>query len=193
MVLGRAAQHGRTPNIDILDRLVQGDVRPRHGLLERIKIHHHQVNRLDPVGADGRLMRGVAPQIEQPPVHFGVQRLDPAIQHLRKARIGAQVGDLEPGFTKRFGRAAGRNQLHARLGQRLRQRHQTGLVGDRKQCPSNCRHWRLTYLKPATGVKQGIAARVVGRGSSDECRASSAECRGNGLPPLDTRPSTLSP
>ena len=62
------------------------DVGPGDGLLERIEVHDDKVNRLDSVGARGRLVTGVAAEVEQPAVDLGVQRFDTAIHHLRKAR-----------------------------------------------------------------------------------------------------------
>ena len=51
VVLRRAAQHGRPADVNVFDRVVQRDVRLGDRLLERIKVHHHEINRLDLVCA----------------------------------------------------------------------------------------------------------------------------------------------
>ena len=45
MILGCGTHHGRATDIDILDRFIQGTLRPGYRLLEGVEIHHHQVNR----------------------------------------------------------------------------------------------------------------------------------------------------
>ena len=49
MVLGRAAQHGRTADIDILDGVFERAVRLRDGGFERIQVHHDEVDEVDTV------------------------------------------------------------------------------------------------------------------------------------------------
>ena len=49
MVLGRRADQRRPADVDLLDRLFDGHVRPGDRRLERIEIHHHQLERHDAV------------------------------------------------------------------------------------------------------------------------------------------------
>ncbi len=62
------------------------------GLCDRgfkgIKIHHHEIDRLDPVLARGGFVLLVAAQIEEPAVHFRVQRFHPAVEHFGEAGEG---------------------------------------------------------------------------------------------------------
>jgi hypothetical protein len=57
---------------------------------------------------------GIVAAIEQAAMHLRMQRLHPAVHHLREA---GQVGDTsrspEAGFLQRLGRAAGRDQIDA--------------------------------------------------------------------------------
>jgi len=54
-----------------------------------------------------------AAQVQQAAVDQGMEGLDPAIQHLGKARVLADVFDLEAGFAQDFGGAAGADELDA--------------------------------------------------------------------------------
>ena len=132
VILGRAPQHGRTADVNVLDRLRQADIGPRNGLFEGIQVHYHQVDRLDAVRANRRLVAFIAADIEQPAVDFRVERFYSAVQHFWKASVGAQVGDLEAGLTECPGRAARRNQLHPCRRQCLGQRDESVFVGNRK-------------------------------------------------------------
>ena len=107
-----------------------------------IEVHHHQVDRLDAVRANRRLVVCVAAEVEQPAVNLGVERLHPAVQHFRKTGVGAQVGDVQARLAQRLGGAAGGNQFHTCRRQRLGQRDESRLIGNRKQCASNLLHNR---------------------------------------------------
>ncbi len=45
VILGRTPQHARPADINIFNGLLLRAIRPRHRLLKRIKIHHHQIDR----------------------------------------------------------------------------------------------------------------------------------------------------
>ena len=92
MVLGRAAQHGGASDVDVLDRFLERYSRPRDGFLERIEVHHHEVDGLDLMLPHRRLVGRIAAPIQQPAMHFRMQGLDPPVQHLRKPGETAQVG-----------------------------------------------------------------------------------------------------
>ncbi len=86
VVLRRRAEHRWPADIDVLYRVIEGDARLRHRLLEGIEVHRHQVDRLDSVPGDrGPVLREVAPG-EDAAVHGGVQRLHPAVEHLGEGR-----------------------------------------------------------------------------------------------------------
>ena len=62
-----------------------------------------------------------------------VEGLDAAVHHLGKAGQVADVADGKAGASERRGRAAGRDELDAALGERPRQRDEPGLVGNGKE------------------------------------------------------------
>ena len=49
MVLGRAAQHGRAADIDVLDGVLERAVGLRDGGFERVEVHDDEVDELDAV------------------------------------------------------------------------------------------------------------------------------------------------
>jgi hypothetical protein len=57
-----------------------------------------------------------------------VQRLHPAIQHLRKAREFADVLYRQTDIAKRLRRSASRNKFHSMAGQLLGKLNKTGLI-----------------------------------------------------------------
>ena len=61
------------------------------------------------------------------------QRLHPAVQYLRKTGVLGYLLHRHTSLAQHFGRAAGGQDLHAACPQRLCERHQTCLVGNRDQ------------------------------------------------------------
>ena len=168
MILGGAPEHGRAADVDVLDGFLHCDVRPGHRLLERIKIHHDQVNRLDPVFFHLRLVAGIAAQIEQTAVNLRMQRLHATGEHFRESGVIAQFDDGQAGLPQSPGGAAGGNQFHFRRDQRLRQRDEPGLIVNRDECaPNLCHNSRLNSsrnfgrvnAKSTRGVKIFCATR----------------------------------
>ena len=133
MILGRAAQHGRTADVDVLNRIMQAHVGLGHGGFEGIEIHHHQVNRRNAVRFHRALVRGVATNVEQAAVDKGMQRLHAAVEHLRKAGVIADVLDRQPGLPEGLGGAAGGDQFHPVGGQYLGKGDEAGFIGNREQ------------------------------------------------------------
>ena len=78
MVLGSSADHGRPADVDILDAFIMGTA-SGHGLLERIEVHHQQIDRADAVGQHRGLMLGVGTHSQQAAMHGGVQGDPPSI------------------------------------------------------------------------------------------------------------------
>ena len=74
------------------------DARLSGRLLKGIEIHHNHVDGLDAVRGHRGLMLGVAANVEQPAVNLGVQGLDAAVEHLRKAGEFADVFNGEAGL-----------------------------------------------------------------------------------------------
>ena len=63
VVLGRAAEHGRTTDVDVLDGVVQVDTGLGHRRLEGVEVHHHQIDGQDAVLAHRGLMHRIATQV----------------------------------------------------------------------------------------------------------------------------------
>ena len=98
----------------------------------------------------GGFMLLVAADVKQAAMDAGVQGLDTAVEHLRKAGQLAHVFDGEAGLAQCARRSAGGDQLHAKAGQRLGKFHQAGFVGHAEQCPPNPLH-RSHSLTPIWG------------------------------------------
>ena len=110
-----------------------GRAAPRRRALERVEVHAHEVDELDPVLLGGEHVLGVVAQREQAGVELRVQRLDAAVHDLREAGEVLDRADLEPGLAQRARGAAGGDELDAELGQAAREVDDAALVGDRQQ------------------------------------------------------------
>ena len=93
VVLGRAADHGGTADIDVLDTLFRRPAARYRGL-ERIEVHDEKIDRHDIVGQHGGLVARVFPDREEPAMNQRVQRLQPAVHQFRET---GQVGDFRNG------------------------------------------------------------------------------------------------
>ena len=125
-VLGRGAHHRRAADVDVLDRVLERAAGLGDRRAERVEIDHDEIDRRDAVLAQrGRVLGQVAPR-EDARVHLGVQRLHAAVEHLRKAGVGADVGDRE----------ARRRRARARC------RRSTGARCRARQAPSRIRRGR---------------------------------------------------
>ena len=134
-VLGRGTQHRRTSDVYLLDGLllrgVSGD-----GLLEGVEVDADQVYRADVLLDELLYVVGVFEIGEDAAVHFGVQRLDPAAEYLRRARHLGDGDDLYPGLRERSGGAAGGDDLEPHPREPPREVLDPPLVRDRDQRPS---------------------------------------------------------
>uniref|UniRef100_E6PX09 Uncharacterized protein n=1 Tax=mine drainage metagenome TaxID=410659 RepID=E6PX09_9ZZZZ len=109
------------------------------GLFKRIQVHHHHVDRLNPVRRDCCFMFPVAANIKQPAMYPRMQRLHPPIQHLGKPCQVADVLHRQPVLAQRSRRPPGRNQLHVQPHQNPRKIHQSCFVRNAQQRPTNLR------------------------------------------------------
>src|SRR3546814_13591070 len=75
-----------------------------------IEIDHHQIDRADRMVAHRRGVFGIVAHAEQPAMHLGVERLDAAVHHLRKAGEIGNVAHREPGVAQRLRGPPGREQ-----------------------------------------------------------------------------------
>ena len=137
MVLRRRADHRRAADVDVLDGLRLGDIGSRDRRLERVEVHAHEVDRLDPLGLERRHVLRVVALREQRRVEPRVEGLDATAEDLLLARELGDVGDPQPGVADRRGGATGRQQLDPHLAQPPREIDHAGLVRDRDQRPAN--------------------------------------------------------
>ena len=85
-----------------------GHVSAGDRLLERIQVHHHQLERHDALLGDRGHVVGAVAAAEDAAVDLGVERLDPAVHHLGKAGVGGDLADGDAGlFEMPPGPAAG--------------------------------------------------------------------------------------
>ena len=90
MVLGRTAEHGGPPYIDLFDRLLKSSPRPGDSFFEGIKVYHHQIDHPDAVllGCSLPVASGSSRRQSQPAVDFGVEGLHPSVHHFGEIRCG---------------------------------------------------------------------------------------------------------
>ena len=105
----------------------------RDGGLERVEIHHDEIDTGDAVIGHRLLVPVVGPPRQDAAMDRGLQGFHPAIHDLGKAGVVAHFDDFEAGVAQRLGRAAGREDFDPMGRQRLAKLDQAGLVGDGDQ------------------------------------------------------------
>jgi hypothetical protein len=99
-ILRRRANHCRSTDIDLFDCLRLRHVLAHDGLLERVKIHDHHIDRFNVVlGHCGHVL-GIIPQCQEGAVDSRMQSLDTAIHHLRKASDLGYIAYFDAGFAE---------------------------------------------------------------------------------------------
>ena len=96
--------------------------------LERVKIDHEEIDRPNAVCAHRGGVIVIVADGEQPAMHLGMQRLDPAVHHLGKAGQLRNVHHLEADILDRLGGAAGGNELDPVTGKTAREVDKPGLI-----------------------------------------------------------------
>ena len=129
VVLCRGADHRRAADVDVFDTVGEIGAARRRGF-ERIEIDHQKIDRPDVVRPHCFGVRGVVAHRQQAAMDRRMQRLDPAVHHLRESSEIADVEHGEPGVAQNLARAAGGNQLDAVAGQRASEVDDAGLVGN---------------------------------------------------------------
>ena len=140
IVLGRRAQHGRSADIDVLDGILQAAALPGHRGLERVEVDDHHIDILYAMFQHLGHMLRVGAHAQQAPVHFGVQGLDPAVQHLGETGEFRDVLDGQAGLAQQFCGAAGGEDLHAVTRQRFGKFNNSALVRNADQRPGDFCH-----------------------------------------------------
>ena len=102
VVFGRRSEHGRAPDIDKFNRFMKLEVSFCRCRFERIKIHDHEVNRLNPVLPGLLTVAFFRAKIKKPSVNLGMKGLDAAIKHFGKSGKFVNRPGRHTGFPKRF-------------------------------------------------------------------------------------------
>ncbi len=96
MILRGGAHHRGATDVDVLDRVFVSAIGLGDGGRERIKIHHHQIDRIDAMRAhDGVVDVATA---EQAAMNFRMQCLDATIHDFRKAGVRGHLRHLDAMF-----------------------------------------------------------------------------------------------
>ena len=128
LVLGPGPDHGRPADIDVLD--AGGVIRTRgHRCLERIEVHHQQVDRIYAMCLHRSHMFRVVAQRQQSAVDRRMQGLDPPVHHFGEARHFSYIPYCQPGIAQRLGGPSCRHKLHSAGGQSLPEVEKSGFVG----------------------------------------------------------------
>ena len=131
VVLGGAAQHGRTADIDVLDGVFERAVRLRDGRFEGVEVHDDEVDEVDAVllGFVEVLLRIAT--AEESAVDLRVQGLHAAFHDFGETRVFADVGHRQAGVAQHLRGAAGREELvTVFLDECLSEGQEAGLVAD---------------------------------------------------------------
>ena len=113
MVLGRRADHRRPADVDLLDGLLERHARLADRGLEGIEVDDHQLEGQDAVLGQGLHVLGVVVPAEDAAVDLGMQRLEPPVHHLGKARVVGNVADRDAFGLQVFAGSAGAEDFHA--------------------------------------------------------------------------------
>ncbi len=128
VILGRRAQHRRSPDIDLFHDLRKACACVAAGAFEGVEVHHQKVDDADPGVPHGHaVVRAVRPS-EQAAMDARVQGLQASVEHLREAGVGRDLHDRDPRVLQECRRAAGRKDLHARLMERAGKIDDAGLI-----------------------------------------------------------------
>ncbi len=134
VVLRGGAHHRRPADVDLLHAFVRRGAGCDR-LHERIQIHHHELERLDARVTKLSRVVGLAKVRQDSRMHRGMQRLDPALEKLRKAREGLHRRHRHTGLGDPRRRRPRRHKRDASLVQATRELLQACLVVDADHGP----------------------------------------------------------
>ena len=134
MIFCGRTHHGGPTNINVLDRLIPGDISLGHRFPEGIQIHNHHINQLDVLLFKIVLMGRITTLGQNSTVNTGMQRFDAATQNLRGAGVLGNTGNRKASLLKHLGGATTGEQLIAMDSmQSLGQRQKPRFVGHTQQ------------------------------------------------------------
>ena len=125
MVLGRRADHGRSADVDLLDRLFERHARLADRGFKRVKVDDYQFEGQDAVVDEGLHVLGVVVPAEDPAMDLGMQRFEPPVHHfgktgvVRASRTGIPSDSRCAGSSGAEDFHAGGNQAAGETGQPL--------------------------------------------------------------------------
>ena len=131
VVLGRRAQHARAADVDGLDRRGELAVGIGDRRLEGVQIDYEQIDGRDAVFGHQRIVAAAAP--EQRAVNLRMQRLDPPVHNLGKARVRGDFGNAQTRVHQPAISASRREQFDALLRQGRGEFDDSALVRDTQQ------------------------------------------------------------
>ena len=134
MVFGGRPNHGGATDVDVLDRLIPGDVRSSNRLAEGIEVDHHHIDVGDVLLLKISLVGRVTPLGQNPAMHPWMERFHTTAKNFWSPGVLRHTGHRKAGLLEHLGRAPTGEQLIA-MGpmQGLRQGHQPGLIGNTQQ------------------------------------------------------------
>ena len=135
MVLRRRADHRRSADVDVLDRVFQRHAGLGDGLGERVQVDDNQIDRRDVVLDDGRHVLGLVAVGQNPAVDARVEGLDAPFQHLGEIGDVADADDRDARVCQRLRRSARADDLYAPSAERLGELDQPRLVRNAHQRP----------------------------------------------------------
>ena len=128
MILRGRAHHGRSADIDIVDRVVIAAVGSRHRGSEGIKIDGQQIDGFDVVRTHHRFIE-TAPS-QEAAVNLWMKGLDAAAHDFREAGVLGDFFDRDAVARQQFSGAAGRQELDAAFFQFACEFNDAGLIGN---------------------------------------------------------------
>ena len=127
-VLGSRAQHRRTTDVDILNRLIHRHALLLNCLTERIEVHAHHVDELNRVLLQGLEVALIVTTRQQTAMHLRVQGLYATVANLGEARYVADVDDLHTALLEQLHRTARGDYLPTERTESLGELHHATLV-----------------------------------------------------------------
>ena len=136
MVLRGGADQRRSADVDVLDAFViDGALRRRR--LERVQIHHDQIDRRDAMLRHlCHMFRQIAPP-KDAAVDLRHERLHPTVEDFGKTAVFGHLGDRDASVAQRSRRSSGGQDCDPRGRQRRGERHEPCFVGHGNQRAAN--------------------------------------------------------
>ncbi len=128
-VLRRSPNHGRTADVDVLDRRLEAAIGLRDDLRERVEVHDDEVDGRDVMLGRLSLVLGGG-QRQDAAVNLRMQRLDATAENLGRPGVVAHLDGRDAELGEGFVGPAGREHFDFVLDQNLGQGFEVAFVGD---------------------------------------------------------------